>query len=139
MNILEKYIEKIVGNKATDYIYIDCMLPYYVAKKDSRLQKNENSYSFDGEPFLQEDNMYGTDNTYQSLIIINKNDVFALIESNTNGREQIGDELFKTTYSYEETRDENQKPVCKISLSLGVQIKYNPQAEVYVIHVNQKW
>ena len=139
MNILEKYIEKLVGNRATDYIFIDCMLPYYVAKKDSRLQKNENSYSFDGEPFLQEDNMYGIDNTFQSLIIINKNDVFALIENNLNEKELIGDELFMTTYSIEETEDDNRRPLCTVSLSLGVKIKYNPNAEVYIIRVNQKW
>lgn len=139
MNQLEKYIEKIVGTNATDYVFIDCMLPYSVPKKDSRLQKIENTYSFDGELFLLEDNIYGADNIFQSLIIINKNDVFALRESDTNGREQIGDELLKTTYSFEDTKDENHRPLCKVSLSLGVQIKYNPQAEVYVIHVSQKW
>lgn len=142
MSYLEDSISKIVGSTSNDYLYIDCQLPYFRPEDGKLLKKDGRILYFDGNELKEEVEAYCLDNLQQCLLIINKNDIFvkeniAVANANTKS---IGEALFNTQYLFEErNQDENDAPQVSVTLSPGVVIYYNPNAEVYIIRVNQKW
>ena len=142
MSFLEDGISKLVGVSSKDYLYIDCQLPYFQLKDCKRLRKEGKTLYFDGNEFREETGLYYLDNLQQCLLIINKNDIFVkenIVEGNAPTK-NIGDALFNTRYLIEEwNQNVNDAPQVSVTLSPGIALYYNPNAEVYIIRVNQKW
>lgn len=142
MSYLEYGISKLVGTASSDYIYINCQLPYCLPKDGKRLKMDGRTLFFDGNEIIEEVGAYYLENLQQCLLIINKNDIFVKenkVAENANTK-SIGDSLFNTWYSFVElNQNTKDAPQVSVTLSPGVDLYYNPNAEVYIIRVNQRW
>ena len=142
MSYLEDSISELVGTASNDYIYINCQLPYFLPPKGKRLKTDGRTLYFDENELREETGAYYLDNLQQCLLIINKSNMFFKennSELNTSTK-SIGDALFKTQYSFEDcNQNPNDAPQVSVELSPGVALYCNPNAEVYIIRVNQKW
>lgn len=142
MSYLEEGISKLVGIASNDYLYINCQLPYFRPEEGRRLKREGRTLYYEGNELKEETGAYYLENLQQCLLIINKNDIFVKenkVAENANTK-SIGDSLFNTWYSFVElNQNTKDAPQVSVTLSPGVVLYYNPNAEVYIIRVNQRW
>ncbi len=140
MNLLEQTIDDIVNNSANDYLFIDCQLPYYFAKKEKKLVRTQWSYSYAGEEFVQETGAYYLENLQDCLLIIKKNEVFFSKDKQIeNDYKTIGDDFFNSAYSINSNEQNIEtNPLVNVGVAMGVNLFINPNAEVFLIRVGKK-
>lgn len=135
MSRMEDSINDIVGNNTKDYLFIDCQLPYFYSKK-GKLERTRWSYTYDGQEFVYETGAYYLDNLQNCLLIIKRNDVFSREDIDNAGAKRIGDDFFNVIYTLIPNNPENEDtPQIEVDLSLGVNLYFNPNAEIYLVRV----